>query len=300
MEAVRVRIAGLSIRRMIGAQQRLYVLQFGNMTLSLMSGNRHAQAQRDNQGISGYLSYTCNVCGFSCWARVMELSREDPSCSRCGSTVRMRAIVYVLSTVLFGDSLALPDFPKNKAIIGLGMSDWDQYAAPLEEKLGYRNTYFDRDPKLDITDIPPELESTCDFLISSEVLEHVCPPVSVAFQNAYRLLRPNGVFVVTVPYVKYGETREHFPNLHHYEIKDCAGKLVLKNVTEDGREEHFSDLVFHGGQGATLEMRVFSETSLKTALDMVGFRDIKIWDAPIYEHGIVWHQNQSLPITARK
>ena len=39
------------------------------------------------------------------------------------------------------------------------------------------------------------------------------------------------------------------------------------NWTADGRIETFDDLVFHGGPGSTLEMRVFSEDALRGLLD---------------------------------
>ncbi|MGH9903496.1 MAG: hypothetical protein ACRD68_16940, partial [Pyrinomonadaceae bacterium] len=79
----------------------------------------------------------------------------------------------MLSTELFGESLALTDFPERRDISGIGMSDWDGYAAPLALKLGYQNTYYHQEPKLDITSIEPALESTLDFIISSDVFEHV-------------------------------------------------------------------------------------------------------------------------------
>src|SRR5918997_4002416 len=99
----------------------------------------------------GLLSYQCNVCAQACAALVDELDREVPSCQSCGSTVRWRSMIHVLSTELFGESLALPDMVMNRNITGIGMSDWDGYAVPLAEKFNYRNTYYHQEPKLDIT-----------------------------------------------------------------------------------------------------------------------------------------------------
>jgi SAM-dependent methyltransferase len=114
----------------------------------------------------------------------------------------MRSMVHVLSLELFGECLVLPDFPERPDLIGIGMSDWDAYAIPLAGKLGYTNTYFDRKPALDITHVPEEMVGTLDFILSSDVFEHVQPPVAKAFENARRLLKPNGVFVFCVPYCK--------------------------------------------------------------------------------------------------
>lgn len=62
----------------------------------------------------------------------MELfSRESSTCTTCGSTPRFRSIIQLLSRELFGESLALPDSPRDKKIRGIELSDWSGYAAPL-------------------------------------------------------------------------------------------------------------------------------------------------------------------------
>ncbi|MCK5023771.1 MAG: hypothetical protein KAS04_06345, partial [Candidatus Aenigmarchaeota archaeon] len=127
----------------------------------------------------------------------------------------------------------------------------------------------------------------------------VASPVSMAFENTRKLLKQDGIFIFTVPYTKDVETKEHFPNLHKYEIQGKEGNRVLKNITEEGVEETFNDLIFHGGDGSTLELRVFSESSLIKELNDAGFSNIHIYDKPCYEFGIVWEHDWSLPITAR-
>jgi SAM-dependent methyltransferase len=248
----------------------------------------------------GCLTYRCNICGHVNEKKMVELTREEPSCKNCGSTTRMRSIIYLLSIELFGKSLALPDFPVRPDIVGIGMSDWERYALPLAHKLTYKNTYYHQQPQLDITRIDPKLENTLDFLISSDVFEHVSPPVSMAFENAHKLLKPNGVFIFTVPYSKHGQTEEHFPELYDYQVIERDEHYILKNFTEDGREQVFEDLVFHGGAGLTVEMRVFSEEALMEEFDRAGFSGTNIHREPDFEHGIFWHQDWSLPITARK
>ena len=248
----------------------------------------------------GCLTFRCNICGQVSEGKMVELTREEPSCTNCGSTVRMRSIVYLISTEFFGKSLALPDFPVRPDIVGMGMSDWEGYAIPLAHKLSYTNTYYHQQPQLDITRIDPKLENTLDFLISSDVFEHVAPPVSTAFENAYRLLKPNGVFIFTVPYSKDGQTEEHFPELYDYQIIKRDERYILKNFTQDGREQVFENLVFHGGAGLTVEMRIFSEAPLMEEFEQAGFTEAKIHKESDFEHGVFWHQDWSLPITARK
>lgn len=247
----------------------------------------------------GTLTYRCNICGRVCKTLVSDLRREQPSC-RCGSTVRTRSIIHILSTELFGQSLALPDFPKRPDLLGWGMSDAG-YSDLLPRKLSYVNTFYHKEPRFDITaPLDPALEDTLDFLISTEVFEHINPPVSVGFENGCRLLKPNGIFIFSVPYTLDRETREHFPDLYKYEVVDLAGpNQLLKNTTRTGQEQMFDKLVFHGGPGATLEMRVFSQAGLMSELKQAGFGTVKIYSEPCWEFGIYWHDNRSLPMAAR-
>lgn len=199
---------------------------------------------------------------------------------------------------LFGKSLALPDFPVRKDLVGWGMSD-SGYADGLSRKLGYVNTFYHKEPCLDITgEFDPNLAGRLDFMISTEVFEHITPPVSAGFKNIRYLLKPGGVLVFSVPYIFDGESQEHFPELYHYEIFQRAGRHVLRNVTRDGREQVFEDLVFHGGSGSTLEMRVFSRNSMLNELKQAGFREVKIYSEPCWEFGIYWHDSWSLPLSA--
>ncbi len=267
--------------------------------LRCIAANRRVPASR-----AGFLRYRCNICDQGCETRVTELAREEPSCPRCGSSVRGRSLIRVLSMELFGASLPLSEFPMKPDIRGMGLSDWERYAVPLARNFNYTNTYFHAEPRFDIlSDLEPELEDTLDFLIASDVFEHVAPPVSRAFANCRRLLKSSGVLVFTTPYTKDGVTREHYPELYSYEIIEVDGQPVLKNVTRDGREQTFKDLILHGGEGATVEMRLFAEASLREEFRQAGFGQIKTYNDPDFEHGIYWNPDWSggsFPISARK
>lgn len=180
------------------------------------------------------------------------------------------------------------------------MSDWLGYAIPLAEKLDYLNTYYHQEPRLDITNISATDVASVDFIISTDVFEHVCPPVSVAFENAAKMLKPEGALVFSVPYNLPGDTVEHFPDLHDFTIEERDGERVLINRTAAGVEQVYSNLVFHGGPGDTLEMRVFSRPDLLRNLADAGFQDVRIMQNPCFEFGI-WHANaNSLPLVARR
>jgi len=169
-----------------------------------------------------------------------------------------------------------------------------------QKKTGYINTFYDRKPHLDIMNIEEEKEEKFDFIISSDVFEHILPPVSIAFQNTFKLLKPGGVFILTVPFTLEGSTVEHFPNLHDCHVEDKNGSRILINTTETGEKEIFEDLRFHGGDGFTLELRVFSESGLMDELKAAGFTDIYVQREDYSEFGIIWPITWAVPIIAKK
>jgi hypothetical protein len=247
----------------------------------------------------GQVSFVCNICDSACLSAREALTREVSTCATCGSSVRTRAIVHLLSTGLFGRSLALRDFPHDRRIRGIGLSDWLGYAVPLSERLDYTNTFFHDEPRLDITRIPDELVGACDFLITTEVFEHVLSPVQLAFDGARRLLRPGGVMVLTVPFDHLSPTREHFPDLENLELVEEDGRRRLYDRRSDGSVVVHDDLIFHGGPGSTLEMRLFGLADLLDHCQRAGFSEAAVQDAEVTERGIAWAHPWSVPILAR-
>jgi|HubBroStandDraft_5_1064220.scaffolds.fasta_scaffold07901_4 SAM-dependent methyltransferase len=233
------------------------------------------------------LSFRCNICGHRTSFPRTLMSREHWSCANCSSTVRWRSIIHVLSVELFGESLALCDFPTKKDICGVGLSDWRGYASRLKKRLAYTNTYYHKPPFLDIANIDESQHNLYDFIISSDVFEHVCPPVSRVFENACRLLKPGGVLILTVPYVE-GETAEHFPDTREFSLVQREGQYVLLGNTSDGRTEEFTNLTFHGGPGTTVEFRVFGKDALVRDCKNAGFEPIRIHSESLERFGIVW------------
>lgn len=233
--------------------------------------------------------FRCNICGRHNTLGVDKFHRELAVCADCGSNARFRGIVHAL-----GESLAMPggdslrDWPSRPALRGVGMSDWPGYAEPLAKKFAYENTHYDRAPRLDILDPEPERLGAYDFVISSDVLEHVVQPIQVAFDNLLRLLKPGGHLVFSVPYSREAATLEHFDNLVEFEIHDFAGQKILINRPGPGRYTVYDNLVFHGGEGATLEMRLYCEADVLDRLARAGFCDIRVHDQPDLSIGYYW------------
>jgi SAM-dependent methyltransferase len=204
----------------------------------------------------------------------------------------------LLSQALFHKDLALKDFPERRNIRGVGMSDWDGFMG-LTAKLDYTRTWLDQEPRLDLKHLTNQQRGAYDFVLCSEVLEHVETPVEAAFTGLADLLKPDGVVLLTVPYQINTGTIEHFPNLHEYAQIKLGSNFVLLNRTREGSYEIFDKLTFHGGMGSTLEMRIFGEPDLMRNLKEAGF-EARIAGENYLPFGIIHKETWSLPIVARK
>lgn len=216
------------------------------------------------------------------------LDREISSCRKCGSNVRFRWIVDALSNNLFGKSLPLKEFPRDKNISGISLSDWGPIAKVLAKRFDYQNTFLHREPRLDITDTESRAAGRYDFIIASEVLEHVPPPVQKAFDGLARLLKPSGFVVFSSPWVPEGDTLEHFPELFDCQVVKFHSDYVLLNRTRSGRLEVFDKLKFHNGPGNTLEIRLFSIDGLRENCAAAGLELAAAGDNAAF--GIAWDE----------
>jgi SAM-dependent methyltransferase len=215
------------------------------------------------------VTFTCNICGATCERGTEPLQREHEDCPHCRSSVRIRALIALLSKEVFGTLLTLPEFPVLKGIRAIGMSDSPELAERLAGKFDYTNTFYDQAPRLDVTTLNPRDEGRYDFILSSEVLEHVLPPVEQAFANLHRMLKPDGMLLMTI---------ETFENLtfHHAPTETT------------------------GGHGSALEVRVFTETSLRAILCNAAFSSVHFAADSVPEFGVDHAETWSLPIAARK
>jgi len=244
------------------------------------------------------IGFRCNLCGNVNRATLAELSREPRTCLACGSNVRFRAIARLVVRELLGADIALPDVPPRPDISGVGLSDAECYAMPLARKFSYENTWYHTAPQLDITDVSAERVGRYDFVVASDVFEHVTAPVGRAFVNARRLLKPGGRFIFTVPFMQTPATVEHYPELHTWSVTERDGEWVLDNITADGCQQAFTNPVFHGGPGSTLEMRVFAQCGLEAEFARAGFARMRVAAEPYLPFGIHWPEPFSVPMVA--
>ena len=244
------------------------------------------------------IRFRCNICGVQNEMQPREFAREVPSCTGCRSTVRTRALMRMLARELLGADLRLPEFPVLKGIRGLGISDSVDYTGRLNAKFDYRNTEYERAPHFDVLH-PDEREfGLYDFIVCSEILEHVVAPVDIAFRNLFRLLKPNGVLLMTVPYRPEGAIQEHFGPMDDFGIARVGDRTVVVRRESDGSYSVRDNLVFHGGRGSTLEMRLFSEDGLRQLIATAGFSSVKIYTEDCRDFGILNQKTWSLPLAA--
>jgi SAM-dependent methyltransferase len=235
------------------------------------------------------IGFTCNICGTANKLPVTQIHRELLWCVSCRANARFRGIARAVQEALLGDTqIPLHVADKRRELVGIGMSDTGIYACELERLFAYQNTFYHTEPRLDVTDAG----STCqyrdlDFVVSSDVLEHIRAPVSAALKNIHAMLKPGGVLILTVPYLGGYESIEHYPHLKDYEIVAVGGKHAVVNVRADGLVEQFAAPVFHGGPGSVLEMRVFGEGDLMSMLAYTGF-EVRILEANMSDIGYVW------------
>jgi SAM-dependent methyltransferase len=231
--------------------------------------------------------FLCNVCGLSNYLARRRLSREDGHCTKCKCYGRLRTMMYAVTAHFSPDEIILAKMKPRKDIRGVGCSDWG-YTDLLAEKFDYVNTFYDHEPKLDLCDVDWSRwkPNSIDFITCTDVLEHVEPPIEGAFDNMRRLLKPGGVAILTVPTTMEPATREHFHDLHDWRIEGNGKQRVVINRRRDGTIDRYDNLCFHGGEGLTLEFRVFSRQGLIDSIQNAGLRVATIYEKPIEAHAL--------------
>jgi 2-polyprenyl-3-methyl-5-hydroxy-6-metoxy-1,4-benzoquinol methylase len=234
-----------------------------------------------------WTSFLCNVCGKSNCLPRRRLVREDGHCAECQCYGRLRSMMYALTARFSPDETVLARMKPRKDIRGVGCSDWG-YTAILAEKFDYVNTFYDESPQLDLCNVDWSRweANSIDFITCTDVLEHVEPPVDRAFENMFRLLKPGGIAILTVPCSLDARTREHFADLYDWRIEEEGNRRVVVNRRRDGTIDRYDNPCFHGGIGLTLEFRLFSRQGLIDNAERAGLRVANTHDRSIEPYAI--------------
>lgn len=218
----------------------------------------------------------------------MPMHRKSGIGNLHGTWCRARAIIYALLSEL--NLFPILAFIENrKDINGLGISDDLRYASILELKFNYQNTWFHKEPRLDIMKFKHERHETLDFIICSDVLEHTIGDYKIALKNFYYYLRKNGILVLTVPFdMNIEKTIEHYPSCINYTVVfDETNENYLKTIIHYHNSDSIAENpVFHGGPGNTLEMRKFSFQELVNETLKLGYSKYKFYPLDNSFYGI--------------
>jgi len=230
-------------------------------------------------GVPGNYQGLCTVCGNTCeFARFSENLRESGFCSVCGSSNRQRQLGRALRMV-YG-------MPANGPLAF--RTDFVTYntetTGAMHQVLSLTGRYVCSEyfgpelrPGQDVDGRRHEdlqqltfADDSVDLVLTSDVLEHMPAPY-VAHGEIYRILRPGGRHVFTVPFDP-GDP-----------LDDVRAQLV------DGEICYLADKQYHGDpvrpEEGILVWTIFGIEML-VRLARIGFR-VRAWNFCEPEHGIV-------------
>ena len=212
----------------------------------------------------------CGICG--CNNSDTQIERERMLCSGCGSTWRVRAVAQALLRGLKIPPASIANIPQEWSRVGLGISDNPVLSSALSSRFDYTNSYYHKFPKLDITHLPIDLHEQFEFVICSDVLEHVPPPAESGIIGINRLLKAGGVAVVSVPVGALDDTDEYYPNL----LKWMEHDGVVEWSDTSGAHHVDREPEYHGGEGQTLAFRLWNASALVKSFLNNGFREYDV------------------------
>jgi SAM-dependent methyltransferase len=224
--------------------------------------------------------WLCVICGFP--NPDITVSREGMLCEKCLSNWRVRACAVGVQLALGRPPAPFPDFAADYSWRGIGTSDHMALVGALSMKFDYTNSYYHRYPRLDLLNIPDELQHHFGFVVCSDVLEHVPDPVDPALSGIADLLADHGFAILSVPTEGIGaSTAEYYPNIATWKEFDDR----VEWVDTSGEEHIDNNPEFHGGPGQTLVFRMWDAQDFCTRVQAAGFK--RIVEIPPYpEFGV--------------
>ena len=171
-------------------------------------------------GIPGY----CNICGNLTVFRLKNANfREGVDCINCKSVNRQRQLAAVLLSQVLATPNRVPLFSSLKDIPA-GTVIWNaESTRALHTKLGQHlgESYISSEyisPHLDSGEMRDNIlhidiqathfaNDSINYILTSDVLEHVPSPLQ-AIQETYRILKPGGCHMFTVPFYQHRFSNE--------------------------------------------------------------------------------------------
>jgi SAM-dependent methyltransferase len=227
--------------------------------------------------------FSCNICGARSTLlydfpnvknrqeHMIGLLRETLQCRKCGSTMRNRCLADAALKV-FDHALSIKELAANEKL-DLRILDTDSFsvmAQLLSHHKNYVRTSFIPDQpfgkELEENRYNVNLENitfadnSFDMILTSDVAEHI-RDINAAHQEIYRVLKPGGVYIFTVPY----DPASHA----HHTLVDTSQQEDIFLVP---KQLHGDPLT-----GGILAYRVFGQAIFKDLQDIgfsVEFHDI--------------------------
>ena len=107
--------------------------------------------------------------------------RAYAQCANCGSRERHRTVLSLFNDILRDKSKRILHFTPNIA-----------WARIFKEHPYYTVMRYD------LRNIPIQSD-TMDVVIASHIMEHICMSDDLALEEIYRILKPNGLAIISVP-----------------------------------------------------------------------------------------------------
>ena len=206
----------------------------------------------------------CRVCGNISifFALDRDSFRNSMICLFCRSASRNRHVAKAILGVLGGEGTSIADLLATSDVTIYNTATDDCFSRELKDYHGYFNSCY-REGVAHGTEISPRTscqniealtyaDGSFDFVITEDVFEHVRHPEK-GFREIYRVLRPSGYHVFTVPF--------HFD------------RPTLIRVDTSGEEDvHLLPPEYHGDplRGTILAYRTFG-IDLFEQLKAIGF-----------------------------
>lgn len=175
-------------------------------------------------------------------------------------------------TVLGKQQRPLVSVPPDWSLRGLFLSDSPDFFAFFSRKWDVSNVFYHKYPVLDLFSVPDAAKKSFNFVVCSDVLEHVGGSPLAALEGLRALLKPGGAAVVTVPIGDPVETVEHYPGMVDYKVLDGPAvqwRDESGTVTVDNNPE------MHGGDGLVVAFRRFGKSEFENQVVAAGFTCIQ-------------------------